>query len=112
VVSAHGPLEDLESRLSKQWKVLTAAPTEEELTDARHRVAAKLAAAASGPLGRARLCAAVAVGNALWRKPADLELEILSLPLEKVELVFEELPPWSDLITTGAGVLPVPAATP
>jgi hypothetical protein len=111
VVSSPGPLEELEDRLSKHWKGLTDAPGEDEVAEARHRVAADLAAAASGPLGRARMCAAVAVGNTLWRKPMDLELEILSLPVEKIDLVFEQLPQWDKLSTTGAGVLPVPEAS-
>jgi hypothetical protein len=108
MVTAVGPLAELERRLEKEWTKLVQPPTETELTEVRRQVAAELAAAASGPLGRARQCAAVAVGNSLWRKPADLELEVLSLPEEKVELVFEELPPWGDVTITGAGVLPVP----
>jgi hypothetical protein len=112
VVSAPGPLTDLEERLAESWRQLAASPSEEELSEAQRRVAADLAARASGPLGRAGMCAAVAVGNTLWRKPADLELEILGLPHEKFQLVLEEVPGWDELITTGAGVLPVPEAPP
>jgi hypothetical protein len=112
VVSAPGPLADLEAKLEKNWQRLIREPAEDELLAAQHRVAATLAATASGPLGRARMCAAVAVGNTLWRKPADLELEILGMPHEKVELVFAEIAGWDELITTGAGVLPVPEAPP
>jgi len=110
VVTAPGLLDDLEDRMAKMWKTVIAPVEEGELTDARRRVAAGVASAASGPLGRARLCAAVAVGNTLWRRPADLELEAVGLPAEDVAVVFGSLPGWKDLETTGAGVLPVPGS--
>lgn len=110
VVTAPGPLEDLEGRMARMWKTVIAPVEEGELTDARRRVAAGVASAASGPLGRARLCAAVAVGNTLWRRPADLELEAVGLPAEDVAVVLGSLPGWGDLDTTGAGVLPVPGS--
>ena len=108
VVTAEGPLDDLERRVMRRWKTVSAPVGEEELTDARRRVAAGVAAAASGPLGRARMCAAVAVGDTLWRRPGDLELETISLPPEDLAVVFGSLPGWDELETTGAGVLPVP----
>ncbi len=110
VVTAKGRLDDLERRIAKQWKTATAPAGEAELVDARRRVAAGVASAASGPLGRARLCAAVAVGNTLWRRPADLELETMSLPAEDLAIVFGSVPEWSEVETTGAGVLPVPGS--
>ncbi len=110
VVTAPGPLEDLESGMMKRWKTVTAPASDAELTEARRRVAAGVAAAASGPLGRARLCAALAVGNMLWRRPGDLELETISLPPEDVAVVLASFPTWQDLETTGAGVLPVPGS--
>jgi hypothetical protein len=110
VVTAPGELTELERRLARSWETITGPVAATELGDARRRVAAEVASAASGPLGRARLCAAVAVGHAVWRKPADYELEVLSLPEDMVSVVLTGLPPWAELETTGAGVLPIPGS--
>lgn len=108
VLSAAGPLAELETRAATNWKAMIAGVDEAELGAARRRLAATVAADASGPLGRARLCAAVAAGGVEWRNPTDLELEIMTLSAEQVDGVLAQLPTFEDASTTGAGVLPVP----
>ena len=108
VLSAPGPLSELEKRAEKGWPAMVSAVNEAELVEVRGRLAATMAANASGPLGRARLCAAAAAGDVAWRTPADLELEIMTLSAEQLDGVLGQLPKWKDASTTGAGVLPVP----
>ncbi len=108
VLSAPGPLSELEKRAEKGWPAMISAVKEAELVEVRGRLAATVAADASGPLGRARLCAAAAAGDVAWRTPADLELEIMTLSAEQLDGVLGQLPKWKDASTTGAGVLPVP----
>jgi hypothetical protein len=83
---------------------------DEEAATAGRAVAPRLAAEASGPLGQARRCAALAAGSGPWRGAEDLERELLALSAEQLTAVLGELPQWQDLTTTGAGVLPVPGA--
>ncbi len=111
VLSAPGPLAELEKRVEKGWSTMVAGVDEVELIESRRRLAASVAADSSGPLGRARLCAAAAAGDVAWRSPTDLELEIMTLSAEQIDGVLEQLPTWEDASTTGAGVLPVPAVT-
>jgi hypothetical protein len=108
VLRAAGELSALERRTEKAWPAMSANVDEDELAAVRPRLAAAVATAASGPLGRARLCAAAAAGDVTWRTPADLELEIISLSAEQVNGVLAQLPGWDGVPTTASGVLPVP----
>jgi hypothetical protein len=110
LVRAPGPLVALETRLAKAWPRLRATLRDEEAATAGRAVAPRLAAEASGPLGQARRCAALAAGSGPWRGAEDLERELLALSAEQLTAVLGELPQWQDLTTTGAGVLPVPGA--
>jgi hypothetical protein len=110
VVQAAGPLDALEKGLARAWSVLTAAVGEDEAAAAGRALAARLAADASGPLGQARRCAALAAGSGPWRNAEDLEREVLELTAEELSAVLRELPPWPEATTTGAGLLPVPGA--
>ena len=110
VVQAAGPLDALEKGLARAWPGLGAAVREEEAAAAGRALAARLAADASGPLGQARRCAALAAGAAGWRNAEDLEREVRMLPAEELSAVLATLPPWSQATTTGAGLLPVPGS--
>jgi hypothetical protein len=102
------PLEELERRVLGVWTAVTGPVEEEELAPVRRRVAARAAASLSGPLGHARRCATVAAGLAKWRIAADAELAILTLQPDEVSALLAAAPPWEELQTTGAGVLPIP----
>jgi hypothetical protein len=110
VVQAAGPLDALEKGLARAWTGLTAAVGEDEAAAAGRALAARLAADASGPLGQARRCAALAAGSGPWRNAEDLEREVLALTAEELSAVLRELPPWPEATTTGAGLLPLPGA--
>jgi hypothetical protein len=108
MVRAADPLDVLERRCQGVWKAMTRPVSEDELAPIRRLVAARAAAASSGPLGRARRCAAVAAGVAKWRVAADVELAILTQQPEELSDVLAGVAPWEELETTGAGVLPIP----
>ena len=110
VVQAAGPVDALEKGLARAWSGLTAAVGENETAAVGRALAARLAADASGPLGQARRCAALAAGSGPWRNAEDLEREVRSLNPEELSAVLRGLPPWAETTTTGAGLLPVPAA--
>jgi hypothetical protein len=110
VVQAAGPLDALETKLAKAWPRLSAAVRDDEAAAAGRALAPRLAAEASGPLGQARRCAALAAGDGPWRNAEDLERELLALSSEQLTAVLGQLPQWRELATTGAGVLPVPGA--
>ena len=110
VVQAAGSLDALEKGLARVWSGLSAAVREDEAAAAARALAARLAADASGPLGQARRCAALAAGSGPWRNAEDLEREVRALTAEELSAVLSELPPWSEATTTGAGLLPVPGA--
>jgi hypothetical protein len=107
LVSAEMALDELEEELAKGWGTWMAPVEEGELVDIRRRVAARASAAASGALGRARTCAAVAAGEAPWRPPRELELTLLTLDAEEISALVEGLADLDELRTTGAGVLPI-----
>lgn len=107
VITAAAPMEDLEQMLEKGWQALTGPVTEEELTAVRRLVAARSAARWSGALGRARRSAAVAAGAVWWRSVSELEMGILSVPMDIVNLTLSDFPAWGDLKSTGAGILPI-----
>lgn len=107
VVTVAAPIEDVEQMLEKGWPALTGPAAEDELTAVRRLVAARSAARWSGALGRARRSAAVAAGAAWWRSVSELEMGILSVPLDIVNLTLSAYPAWGDLKNTGAGILPI-----
>jgi hypothetical protein len=106
-VSAAEALDVVEASVRDGWANLTAPPTEEELSDVRRRAAAAAVGVWSGTTGRARRCAAVASGAVAWRSTADLEMSILTVPLEVVVQLLGGVADWESLRTTGAGVLPI-----
>ncbi len=106
MVTAVSPLEKLEAALEKGWKAVTAAVTEEELANARRRVAAASAARWSGATGQARRSAAVAAGAVRWQPASELEMNILSVSEETVNRVLSGFQ-WATLQVTAAGVLPI-----
>jgi hypothetical protein len=107
-VESTDPLDELERRTLGVWNEITRPVDEDELAPIRRRIASRTAAAFSGPLGRARKCAAVAAGVARWRVGADVELAILTQQPDEVTAVLGLLAPWEELLTTGAGVMPIP----
>jgi len=107
VVTAEGPLQELEKKIQDVWTELTAPVDEEELTPARRRVAAAAAARWSGATGRARRCAAVAAGAARWQQPSEMEMNLLSVSAETANLALSGMGPWEELQVTAAGVLPI-----
>ncbi len=106
-LAAAAPMEAVEKMLEEGWGALSSPVTEEELSSVRRLVAARSSAQWSGALGRARRSAAVAAGAAWWRSASELEMGILSVPLEIVNLTLGEFSTWEDLKNTGAGILPI-----
>ena len=106
-VSAEGTMDVVETMLREKWASLTGPSNEEELAEVRRRVAATNAAVWSGATGRACRCAAVASGAVGWRTAADLEMTILTVPLEIVDSTLGEFADFAGLPNTGAGVLPI-----
>jgi len=107
VASARATMDTVEVSAGKGWSEFTRAVTEEELAEARRRAAAAQAGAWSGATGRACRCAAVASGAVEWRTATDLEMTILSVPVEVVNLTLQSVANWEVLQNTGAGVLPI-----
>ncbi len=107
LVSAELPLDELEERVRGIWPLWMSGVAEEELAGVRRRVAASAAAAASGALGRARTCAAVAAGEKHWRSPGEVEMETLTVSCEAITAAMAGLATWDLLQTSGAGVLPI-----
>ena len=107
VATAEGTVEAVEERLRAGWGALIAPAGEEELAAVRRRVAATNAAAWSGATGRARRCAAVAAGAVMWRPSSDIEMAILSVSTEATSATLAGFAAWEELLTTGAGMLPI-----
>jgi hypothetical protein len=108
VLQSADQLDLLERRALGVWKAMTRPADEDELAPIRRLVASRAVAASSGPLGRARQCAAVAAGVARWRIAADVELAILSQQPDELSALLAGIPAWEELQTTGSGVLPIP----
>ncbi|MEE4270912.1 MAG: hypothetical protein V2I67_04520 [Thermoanaerobaculales bacterium] len=107
LVTADGTVDEVEERVATGWRRLVAEVSEVELAPVRRRVAAAASAEMSGVAGHARRSAAVAAGASRWRQPAELELEILTVPEELVSALLEGFADADNLVTTGAGVLPI-----
>ena len=61
----------------------------------------------AAPPDSACRCAAIAAGAVEWRTSTDLEMAILSVPLEVVDAALQSISAWESLQNTGAGVLPI-----
>jgi hypothetical protein len=107
VASAAATMDTVETSVAEGWSEFTRSTTEEELAEARRRVAGTLAGTWSGATGRACRCAAVASGAVQWRTSTDLEMAILSVPIEVANATLQSFGDWEDLQNTGAGVLPI-----
>jgi hypothetical protein len=107
VASAAATMDTIEVNAGKGWSDFTQSATEEELAEARRRAAAAQAGTWSGATGRACRCAAVAAGAVAWRTSTDLEMAILSVPLEVVNATLQSVADWEGLQNTGAGVMPI-----
>jgi hypothetical protein len=107
VASATTTMDTVETRVGEGWSEFTRPATEEELAEARRRVAATLAGTWSGATGRACRCAAVASGAVQWRTSTDLEMAVLSVPIEVANATLQSLGDWESLQNTGAGVMPI-----
>lgn len=101
-------LDELERWTRQAWPRWTARATDGELEGVRRKVAAEEAARWSGATGQARQCAAAAAGDAGWRSPAQLEMQILGVELEAVTDCLEAARQWDALEVTAAGSLPPP----
>jgi hypothetical protein len=106
-VSAEGALDRVETMVRAVWPEVAADIHDDELAPVRRRAAARTSAALSGVSGHARHAAATAAGAALWRRPAELELEILALPADRVAEVLAGFASFDELEITGAGELPI-----
>ena len=107
VASATATMDTVETSAGEGWSDFTRPVTEEELAEARRRVAATHAGAWSGATGRACRCAAVASGAVVWRTSTDLEMAILSVSIEVANGTLQSVADWENLQNTGAGVLPI-----
>jgi hypothetical protein len=107
VASAAAAMNEVETGVRKSWADFTSPATEKELAEVRRRVAAASAGMWSGATGQACRCAAVAAGAVEWRTSTDLEMAILSVPLEVVDAALQSVAAWESLENTGAGVLPI-----
>jgi hypothetical protein len=107
VASARAAMDTVETNVRDGWAAFTGPVTEDELADVRRRVAAAFAGAWSGTTGRACRCAAVASGAVNWRSTSDIEMAILTVPLEIFDVTLRRVADWESLQNTGAGVLPI-----
>jgi len=107
LVTAEGTVDEIEERVASGWRELVGDVSEAELAPVRRRVAAAASAEMSGVAGHARRVAAVVAGASRWRQPAELELEILTVPEELVSALLEGFADGDDRVTTAAGVLPI-----
>jgi len=107
VASATATMDTVETNAGEGWSDFTRPVTEEEIAEARRRVAATHAGAWSGATGRACRCAAVASGAVVWRTSTDLEMAILSVSIEVANATLQSVADWENLQNTGAGVLPI-----
>jgi hypothetical protein len=107
VVSATAAMDAVETSVGEGWSEFSRPVTEDELAEIRRRVAAIHAGTWSGATGRACRCAAVASGAVQWRASTDLEMAILSVPIELVNATLQRVTDWENLENTGAGVLPI-----
>jgi hypothetical protein len=107
VASALATMDTVETSVAAGWSEFTRPVTEEELAQARRRAAATLAGTWSGATGRACRCAAVASGAVEWRTSTDLEMAVLSVPIEIANATLQSLGDWESLQNAGAGVLPI-----
>jgi hypothetical protein len=107
VATATATMDTVETSVAEGWSDFVRSVTEEELTAARRRVAATHAGAWSGATGRSCRCAAVASGAVQWRTSADLEMAILSVPIEVANATLQSVADWESLQNTGAGVMPI-----
>jgi hypothetical protein len=107
VASAEASMDVLETGVREGWAAFVAPPAEEELAEVRRRVAATNSAEWSGATGRACRCAAIAAGVVGWRTASDLEMSILSVPLDMVHATLSSLADFDSHANTGAGVLPI-----
>jgi hypothetical protein len=107
VASAAAAIDTLETSLREGWAEMTGAVSEDELAEVRRRVAGAYAGRWGGTTGRACRCAAVASGAVVWRSTAEIEMAILTVPIEIVDTVLRSLAEWESLQNTGAGVLPI-----
>jgi hypothetical protein len=107
VAQATATMDTVETSTAEGWSDFTRPATEDELAEARRRVAVTLAGTWSGATGRACRCAAVATGAVQWRTSTDLEMAVLSVPIEVANATLQSLAEWESLQNTGAGVLPI-----
>jgi hypothetical protein len=107
VVTAEASLPDLEKALSGAWGAATAPPSEEELTGIRRRLLERAARRFSGSVGRAAFMAEIAAGVRTWLPPAQWQTGVLAMATEDVAGQLSRWQSWDELLTTGAGPLPV-----
>jgi hypothetical protein len=107
VASATTSMDTVEQSVGQGWADFTGATDEEELAEARRRVAASVAGVWSGATGRACRCAAVASGAVEWRSASDFEMTLLSVPVAEVDAALAMVGDFENHQNTGAGVLPI-----
>jgi uncharacterized membrane protein len=107
VATATAAIGSVEASLREGWAGFTGTVSEDELAELRRRVAAAYAGRWGGTTGRACRCAAVAAGAVAWRSTADIEMAILTVPLEAIDAALRGVAKWESLQNTGAGVLPI-----
>ncbi len=107
VVTAEASLPDLEKTLKDEWASATAPPSEEELTGIRRRLLEHAARRFSGAVGRAAFMAEIAAGVRTWLPPSQWQTGVLAMAAEDVAGKLSHWQSWNDLLTTGAGPLPV-----
>ena len=107
LASATAAIDTVETSLRDGWAEFTGPVTEDELGEIRRRAAAASARTWGGTTGRACRCAAVASGAVVWRAPAEIEMAILTVPLEIIDAALRGVAEWESLHNTGAGVLPI-----
>jgi uncharacterized membrane protein len=107
VATATAAIDSVEASVREGWAGFTGTVSEDELAGVRRRVAAAYAGRWGGTTGRACRCAAVASGAVVWRSTAEIEMAILTVPIEIVDTVLRGVADWDSLQNTGAGVLPI-----
>lgn len=82
---------ELEDQVRGEMDTLISPVDEELMVELRRKVVLEETKMSSGIIGRARLCSAIAAGEAAWRAPAQQEIQIMSTEPEILNQALEAL---------------------
>jgi len=91
LIEAEAPGRSLEDSVRENFSALFLPVDEEQMSALRRRVVLEETQKASGIIGRARSCAAVAAGETGWRAPDRQQMQIMSLEVTDLNDLLGEL---------------------